>query len=303
MCPRCAGLPTTIPRQDQPAEVRAELLKTVLYHEHEQNADAGVMLLKFESLHDDAKLVGSIAVRIAVFDIMGALVLACKSFEGGDIAQKLRYLEVMKTLNEEDTAANLRLLRQIQSAEESEAACLARYGQTPIIVQGQRKTLIDLYATEPAELLAYFAQERYARWSSGYFPIRCPHPEELGDFPVAECLRCQPSRAEQLQQLGVCNMVLLRYAEACGQLNAALQLGLKTSMTYTYLATAYAALGEDSLRDLHMEAAARAEPDPNFVTIHHLYMDSVPDSVSATGQFAMVNKRQLSYATHVSGKC
>lgn len=304
ICAEClAGLPTKIPRQNQSAEVQHELMKTIYLHEQHQNADAIVTLLSSEPVNESNRLHGSIVAHGAVFDVVGALLLAYNGFQLGDIKQKLHYLKLMKTLNEEDTETEERLEVEMESAGHSEAACLACYGQTPLHLQGQLRTLIDLYATDPTELLTYFIQGRYARWSSGYFPTRSPHPEELGDFPVAECLDRQPSRAEQLQQLGACNVVLMRPAEAVGQLNAALQMGLKTSLTYKYLAAAHAALGDDNLRDLHLEAAARVEPDSSFVTIHHLYMESVPETVSATGRFAMVNKRQQSYATHVSGKC
>lgn len=184
MCAMCrAGLPTAIPRRNQPREVQTELLKTVLLHEQGQNTDASVTLLYSESINDNSVLRASISAHANVFDMMGALMLACRGFQGGDIAQKLEYLEIMKILNDEDAATENFLQHEIKSAESSEAARLARYGQTPICFQGQRKTLIDLIATDPAELLAYFAGEMHARWSNGHFPLRRPHPEELGNFP------------------------------------------------------------------------------------------------------------------------
>lgn len=98
-------------------------------------------------------------------------------------------------------------------------------------------------------------------------------------------------------------MILLRPAEGLRQLNAALHMGLKTSMTYKYLALAHSALKNDIVSALYTEAAARAAPDATFVTIHHLYMDSVPHSVFDTEHIVVANKRQQSYERHVSGKC
>lgn len=297
----CAGLPTIVPTQDTPPEVLSELLMTLMLHEKDQNADAILHILS-NSASEDINIIGvSVSAHMAVFDVMSALRLAITAFAAGDISQKLEFLQRMMVMLGDHSAVDTNLMSEVQSAQCSEAECLSRFGHRPISLMGQQKTVADLHRTSSHELPLYVTRQLHARWSNGYFPKRCPHAEELGSFPIAELLPRRPSHAEQLQQLGACSDMLSR-PEGLGQLQAALHLGLYTSLTHSYLAAAYENLGDDRASNMHVQAALETKPDPRFVTVHHLYMDSMPDGESADG-LRLVNKRQRCYEQRVTGKC
>lgn len=283
------------------------LTDTLLRSELAQNADAALLLVDAAPDNDFDTLIASIETHLAVYDVVGAIRRAAQGFAAGDVLVQLSVLHIIKAIIEEGVPAEMRLASEIASAEVSEGTevseILAHFGHRAVNIMGQHKTVADLCSTNPLELMVYALRQKHAKWSNGFLNTRSPHPKELGAFPVAESLQRKPSFAEQMQQLGACSVLMNKCSEGLGQLHAALQMGLNTSLTHEYLAAAYDCLGDDSARDMHRQEEKNAAPDPNFVTVYHMYMDGVPEGVSADGRITVVNKRQQIYERCVSGKC